>query len=253
MAPPRVPERSRRRRSASTLAIAVTCAAGFGIAPAVAAPAADAVELRGVVLAGAHGAHAILAMTDGTQRTYAVGDRIPAGATLVAVAADRVTLQREGREEVFRLGATRLAEAAPAESAPEAAPAAAEPAEARREADAGYVDDRRDNPRASAFLADLRRSLLADPDAVAQMVAVEPLENDGKFSGFRLHSDTHAALLARAGLQPGDVLTAVNGVAFDGPDSAMLLLPRELVKASELEIDLLRNGAPVRVKLRVGQ
>ena len=49
-----------------------------------------------------------------------------------------------------------------------------------------------------------------------QRVQIAPVLDDGKLSGVRVSaSGADAALLAQAGLQPGDVVTAVNGQRVD--------------------------------------
>ena len=55
-----------------------------------------------------------------------------------------------------------------------------------------------------------------DPDTLMRDVRLEPVVADGKQTGVRVVS-SNAALLEKLGLQPGDEVTSVNGIALDNP------------------------------------
>jgi type II secretory pathway component PulC len=70
--------------------------------------------------------------------------------------------------------------------------------------------------------------------------------DQGRVAGLALTRVPESSLLTDAGLQPGDVLTELNGTAIDGMASLMALYPR-LQTESELQAVVLRNGVPVRL------
>lgn len=72
-------------------------ASGAGPSSAAAgAQGAEGLRLFGVRSGGADGGSAIIAGSDGVQKSYSVGETIVEGVTLAAVAADHVELSRGG-------------------------------------------------------------------------------------------------------------------------------------------------------------
>jgi len=56
------------------------------------------------------------------------------------------------------------------------------------------------------------------------------------------------SLLADVGLQPGDVITEINGVAVDSLPTLISLWPR-LQNESQIRATVLRNGQPVTISV----
>lgn len=177
--------------------------------------------LRGVVasdMAGESGA--IIASPNGIERFYGIDDALPGGATLTEVYGDRVVLERNGRLETLRLPRERLDqdERAAASRAPRSAGSA-------------------------ATLGEVRDMVIADPQRINDLVRIAPKNEGGRFIGYELQPGRDARLMSRLGLQPGDVVTAVNGVELDNPAKALSVL-RTLAQADRVRVDLRRNGTP---------
>ena len=143
--------------------------------------------LFGVRLAGdPRRSTAILGTAGGSQASFAVGDTVVPGVTLTSVGDGHVVLDR---------GGTRLRLALPDAPAPSAAPApppatlppAPGPASASAPIDAGQL--------------------------LAQ-AGLRPRLRDGQADGYTLIPRGDGDLFRRAGLQPGDVLLALNGQAL---------------------------------------
>lgn len=191
-----------------------------------------------------------VAVIDGAgdgERAFRVGDEVLGGVKLVGVYADRIVLSRGGAEETLRLtrdtnpdpgnivrptpvtvkgGATK---AAPPTGGNVAAPAAAQTPLQRT------VAQLRDNPA-----------------ELMQRVQVVPVLDNGKLSGVRVSaSGADAALLTQAGLQPGDVVTAVNGQRVDSIERGQQIVAG-LSGATSVRVTVLRGGKPtdVTVSLR---
>lgn len=149
--------------------------------------------LRGVFATGLReNAWAIIAVSGGAERHYRIGDRV-GGATVRDILPDRVVLEHGGRFEALRLPRDRLA--AEGSRPAQAASARAAPA----------VDS-------IGQLGALRDRLASDPREIARVVDVRPAMRDGTLYGYTLRPRRHQDLFRAAGLQPDDVVVAVNGI-----------------------------------------
>ncbi|RYD14537.1 MAG: hypothetical protein EOP90_12915 [Lysobacteraceae bacterium] len=172
------------------------------------------------------------------ERAWRVGDEVVPGVRLSAVHADRIVLVREGIEETLAL--PRDSALAPADVV-RATPArvrggeTAAPSVARGAKPAPA-------PAASLPIDEWRR----DPQALMRRVQVVPVLADGKLAGVRLSAGTDAALLEQVGLQQGDVVTAVNGVAVDSVERGRQII-EGIGNANSVRVTVLRSGKPTEV------
>ncbi|MCC5857333.1 MAG: type II secretion system protein GspC [Ectothiorhodospiraceae bacterium] len=162
---------------------------------------------------------------------YRVGDQLPGGATLAAIHPDRVILRREGRHETLSLPQERLDTGSAETDSAAARPASAEPA-------AGRGDDVRE----------LRQRLLQNPADFNRMVRVEPYMQDGEFRGVVLNPGPEPGALEAMGLQPGDVVTSINGQALNSPEAAMGVM-QQIGDASALELTIVRDNLSQTVRV----
>lgn len=139
---------------------------------------------------------AIIGTPNGTQRSIAVGEEVAPGAVLTRVDFDSVTIRRNGAEEQLFMDQPEGGAAAPAAAAPQAAAPAAPVASA-----------------APAPVAGLDRAIAYSPRMAA-----------GAFAGLVLRPQGDGAAFRAAGLQPGDVLVAVNGRRLRSAGEAGALL-----------------------------
>lgn len=147
-------------------------------------------SLHGLRLDGRGGA-AIIAGPDKVQGAYRVGDTVAAGVVLDRVATDHV-LMRTGSQR------QRLELATDAPSAPPQAPATALASA----------------PPAPAA-APVASNAAVDPSRLLTEAGLRPNTQDGKTDGYTVMPRGNDALLRQAGLQPGDVLTSVNGLSLN--------------------------------------
>lgn len=141
---------------------------------------------------------AIIALPDGTQNSYAVGDAIMPGVVLAGVTFDSVTIRRNGAAEKLYLDQSS---AAPVVGAPAAAAppplAGPDPFAAIRGGPGGQMP-----PQA------LRNagvpSLMTD-------ISLMPRQRGGRIDGYILQPMASGDAFRAAGFRPGDVLVAVNG------------------------------------------
>jgi general secretion pathway protein C len=157
---------------------------------------------------------AIIATSDGVQSSYAVGDVIEPGVTLKMVSFDNVTIDRGGVAEQIFLDQSV--------AAPVAQPSGG-----------------------GAFPA----GAASGSSLLANSIEIAPRAENGKISGMTLNPKGDGALFKAAGLEPGDVLTAVNGAPVsDGADVRSLLAGGGTVS---LEVE--RGGRRMTVSAKTGQ
>ncbi len=148
-------------------------------------------KLFGVRLDEATGrGSAIIAGADNVQSSYSVGEAIQPGVTLKSVGIDSVVISRGGADETLYLDQSGAAPVAVAPPPPQNTALLSAPAN-------------QTNAPGAVGLAELQQLNLA------------PRQSGGRVSGVVPRGD--AALLARLGLQPGDIIVQVSGRAITGP------------------------------------
>jgi general secretion pathway protein C len=81
-------------------------------------------------------------------------------------------------------------------------------------------------------------------------VRATPAREAGRFVGFRLQPGREPGVLDELGLQPGDVVTTINGVQIDNPATGMKAM-RELSDDQEISVTLLRDGEEISLNFRL--
>jgi len=197
----------------------------FGIAAATGDPGEAPATSANLTLAGTLAGRdpeqgwAIIGASGQSARVYATGASLPGGSRLLAVYPDRVILDRNGaRESLMLPRLTGGAGGAVAGAYVAAAPA----------------------PQAS--LADSVRQLMAqDPAAANELLRPQPVFAGGSLRGYRVYPGRNRAQFAGLGLQPGDLVTAVNGAALDDPNRGLEIL-RGIGQGSAVTLTIDRNG-----------
>ena len=188
--------------------------------------------LRGVLSSDdAEGARAIIAEPNGDENYFRVGSGLPGGAELTEIHADRIILRRAGQYETLRLPRDAMEGAA---NAPARLPGAGAPIGNAGAVLGEYRDQIGDNPQA---LLDLARAVPAPSPG-------------GGIAGFRLFPGNRPALFTQLGLQPGDLVTEVNGVILDSPvrgAEAMQIL-RE---SEQVALRIQRGGEEINLAIDV--
>ncbi|MBF0165393.1 MAG: type II secretion system protein GspC [Magnetococcales bacterium] len=162
-------------------------------------------------------------------KIYAIGDKLPGDARIVAVRPDRVILEKGGHHETLRLPRTVL-------------PLDVKLTGGEAPSSAG---------EAAGVLRELREQFQTDPDAVLARIPMAVESRNGVFGGYRLLPGKEPGLLEKLGLIPGDVLTSVNGVALSSPAKGMEALGG-LSRSRVLQVSLLRDGKAMTVHHALG-
>jgi len=178
-------------------------------------------------------ARAIIGDPRGQEKHYAVGDPLPGGAKLSEIYPDRIILERNGRYETLRLPRELTSSVVRGNGSTVQSPATSS-ASNRAAAFNRYRSELRQNP--AAFLNYVR--------------ATPHRGNDGKFMGFQLRPGPKRGALKELGLQPGDIVTAINGVQIDSPAKGMKAM-QALGEGANVNVTLLRGGRETSLSFTV--
>jgi len=178
-------------------------------------------------------AFAIIADRSGSDETYRIEDSIPGGAILKEIHADRIILLHNNRFETLRLPQSQIVQDARTSRVDRS------PVTPRRSADSGRVNTV--NGEGVRVLKDYRQKLLNDPQSVMSAVRAEPFRRGGKIQGYRVFPGRDRELLEKVGLQPGDIVTGVNGIELDSPLKGLEIM-QQLSSTSEVSVNVRRNG-----------
>lgn len=198
----------------------------FGVAAVTGDPGSAPATSANLTLAGTLAGRdpeqgwAIIGASGQTARVYATGASLPGGTRLLAVYPDRVILERSGVRESLVL---------PRLSGGHASGVAA-----------AYAQPTSGAPAAS--LAESVRQLVAEnPAAANELLRPQPVFAGGSLRGYRVYPGRNRAQFASLGLQPGDLVTAVNGAALDDPNRGLEIL-RGIGQGGAVTLTIDRNG-----------
>ncbi|MFP4294269.1 MAG: type II secretion system protein GspC [Halothiobacillaceae bacterium] len=187
-----------------------------------------ALDLRGVLVAGADGRGVAIFRIGGKERVFRAGTTIQSGIRLARVEERRVIIERNGQLESIDLPRTGLSLAA--DSPPPAMPTRAPGAATTRPA---------------------VREVLENPGNLFDYVQPRPVMKDGVLVGYRLQPRPgRAQILEALGVQPGDVVTGIEGARLDNPQALLALMPR-LRNAQNLSATVLRDGQEVPISIQL--
>jgi general secretion pathway protein C len=176
---------------------------------------------------------AIISSNRGQERTYQIGQEIENanGTRLHSVHPDRVLLNRGDRLETLRFPETLSASAGPAGLAgrPSLPPAAAPP--------------RNDS---------LRQVIGQNASRLTDIIRLAPHVEEGQVVGFRVTPGRDRETFEALGLQPGDVVTDINGTVLDDPSRGLQVF-ESLGEATMANVTVLREGVPQVIVIDTSQ
>lgn len=173
-------------------------------------------------------AHAIIADGSGDEKVYFLKSSIPGGATLHRVQADRVILNRGGVLETLRL--PREFEGSPVPVT-------------RRGSSAGS---------AAAAGGNVQQLIANNAATFSEIIRPQPFMPNGQLKGYRVFPGRNRQQFIALGLRPGDLVTAINGVALNNPAQGMEIF-RSLGESSQVNVTIERAGQEQQLSLDVGQ
>lgn len=93
-------------------------------------------------------------------------------------------------------------------------------------------------------------NVTADPGIMFRQIRLVPYVQNGQTRGFLFEWVDPQSIFSRAGIKAGDVLIAINNQEIRSGEDAFRIL-QALRNETSLRINLLRDGAPVELNLRV--
>ena len=189
-------------------------------------------ELRGAVAAeDERFAHAIIADGSGTEKVYFLTDTVPGGAVLQQVQPDRVILSRGGVLEALLLPKDTASDGFPNSTAP------------RRNA----------QPLARRNQAPSMQDVVAqNASGITEIIRPQPYMPNGELKGYRIYPGRNRDQFVGLGLQPGDLVTEINGMALNNPAQAMEMF-RALADTTQVTLTIERDGQAQTLTLDTSQ
>jgi general secretion pathway protein C len=168
---------------------------------------------------------AIIAAPDGLQRSFAVGEEVMPGVTLVGVSFDGVTIDRGGTREQLYLDQSPAATVVAPGTPPPPTPVVTMPA----------VQAMPVPPPPTA-------------PALAGEVRYEPRMDGGRVTGVVVTPSGSGQAFRDAGLQPNDVVVSINGQPVNSPNQAQAIARQ--FGTSDTTVVVERGGQPVTLRVR---
>jgi general secretion pathway protein C len=91
---------------------------------------------------------------------------------------------------------------------------------------------------------------LGDLNQVAMQARIVPAFKDGQAQGFKLFSIRPDSIYSKIGIVNGDVIKRINGFDLNSPEKALEIYSK-LKEANRIDIEIERNGAPIRKQYTV--
>lgn len=176
---------------------------------------------------------AILAPQGQGEKLYRVNASLPGNVRLDQVLGDRVILARDGKLETLRL--KRSSESSSNRNSRSAATLPATDSNATLAPDGGVA--RID-----------REAWMNDPQRFMEVISASPVLLDGEMYGLEVNPSRNAREFEAAGLQPGDVIIAVEGTPVSDINDYRDIL-QEFGSASSVSVSLERNGEPMNITI----
>jgi general secretion pathway protein C len=195
-------------------------------------PSSLGLQLEGII-AGSQ-PPLVMLRVGGEVRLLQVGDKVTSQVTVSAIEPDRVLISNQGRLEAIAFPKpASLNQAQP--SSASLAVSGGSPAVAKATTGA-RVD---------------AAEVMQNPQSLMRFVTVAPLQENGALTGYALRPvPGQEAFMQQLGLEPGDVLTSVDGMPVTDP----ALLPRVmplLGSGQPLNVMIERGGQPMSVTINL--
>lgn len=171
---------------------------------------------------------AIIADNRNEEKVYFIRDAVAAGATLHAIYADRVVLNRSGTLEVLKLP---------------------------RDFDKGATRTRRSTTtvsRAAAAPQSIQNVITENAAKLANVIRPTPYYVSGQMQGYRVYPGRDRKQFAALGLRPGDLIKDIDGNALTDPQQAAQIF-QNLGNTEQVSVTVERNGQQEVLQLTTSQ
>ena len=111
---------------------------------------------------------------------------------------------------------------------------------------------RRGDAQVTEAAVGYREQLYQNPTGLADVIQVAPAMENGKLAGYRVNPGRDPAQFTKFGLKPGDVITNVNGIPLQNPQSALELY-NVLRSARDASITVQRGSESTQLHVSLDQ
>lgn len=171
---------------------------------------------------------AIISDSRNEEKIYVISDTVAPGATLHAIYADRVILNRGGTLEVLKL--------------PKEFPQTT----TRVRRNASTVTRAANNPQT------IQNVITENVSKLADVIRPTPYYVAGQMQGFRVYPGRDRKQFAALGLRPGDLVKDIDGAALTNPAQATQIF-QGLGDKDQVSVTVERNGKPEVIVLSTSQ
>lgn len=201
-----------------------------------------ALTLTGIAASNDDGRGSAVIKSGAIEQVFSVGDALPASGRVVLakVMPQQVVIDNNGTYELIKLyDGPGIAVPARPVTRPASDSSASMPGP---ETSRASVNER------SALAGQYRRQLYDNPESLASVVSVSPVRQEDRIVGYRIAPGADRAAFDAFGLQRGDIVTAVNGLALSDASNTVKLY--QLMKdATDATFDIERDGGTVTVSV----
>ena len=188
-------------------------------------------SLKGTIASGDQDTSiAIISDARNEEKIYMIRDTVAPGATLHAVYADRVVLNRGGTLEVLKL--------------PKEFPQGSQPV--RRNT---TTVSRAASPSNNQSIQNV---VTQNVTKLADVIRPTPYYVSGQMQGYRVYPGRDRKQFAALGLRPGDLIKDIDGAALTNPQQATQIF-QGLGDKDQVSVTVERNGQPEVLVLRTSQ
>jgi general secretion pathway protein C len=197
--------------------------------------------LRGIVSSTEDGLGFAIIESSGQQDVYAVEDKlpVPGEVVLAKVMPRQVVLDNGGTYELLVLY----------EESSMGATGTGIPAATNTPAPPDQVD-RREDSQTTNLAQSYRERLYQNPQSLADVVSISAVREGSTMVGYRVSPGKDAEQFTQLGFEPGDVVTAINGVSLDNPTNTMVLY-NSLRTALDVTFELQRGGQQLTLSVNL--
>ncbi|RKZ75883.1 MAG: type II secretion system protein GspC [Gammaproteobacteria bacterium] len=180
-----------------------------------------------------HISRAMIAAKSGKSAAYRIGQPLSNGVVLHKIYPKQVILLKNGQKETLHLiGTQKITTHKIKESV-----------EVKRR-------QKEDKIKPEKLLGLYQRELKTNPSRLMKLVRLFPVNQGGRFVGYRLKPGKDTTLLSQFDLQSGDILTGINGVKMDSPLKGLGVV-QQLATANRIDLEVLRHGRVVSLSFAV--
>ncbi len=173
---------------------------------------------------------AIIALPDGRQMSFAVGEEIMPGVTLAEVGFDSVTINHQGNQEQIFLDQSTEAETVGGQAQPGAADGVPPP------------------QGAPSPVSPTAPGAAPPPPLPGQPIQFQPRSLNGRINGVVVSPGADSQIFRAAGFAPGDVIVAIDGQPVRSVEQARAQVARARGEVTVM-VDRGGRAIPMRVRL----